>query len=140
MKPIVLVNSKKFLEQLGDVSASLKVNKNIFTHHVPSDPTKDFILLVPQNYSFLTVQAHSISGTTDIFYTASDIKLANIPDLPADGETQEKFITADWMLSDLLTGIPAGETKMESIEHLVTAVKIVTTGEARIVLSIKDSI
>lgn len=140
MKPIVLLNSKKFLTELGNTAVSLKVNKNIFTHVVEADTEKEFVLLVPQNYSFLTMQVHTMSGTTDTFYTASDIKLANMPELPSDGDVQAKFINADWMLSDVLQGVAADETKMESTEHLVTAIKFVTTGKARIVLAIKDSI
>lgn len=129
MAALNLLNySKNFFE---NTRSDLRVNKNIYTAIVDK-ADMDNVFLVPQNYSFITVQIHSLEGISHVDYTASDIKL--IPN------EDESTLLADWMPSYSLKDVATSETKIEGVEHMVTAVRIRTNGKCRAVLVVKDSI
>lgn len=117
----------------GDPKPDIKVNKNMYTAIVREEADIDHVFIIPQKYDFITVQVHTLEGESTVDYTASDIQV-----FPAPNGSTDTCIKADWMSSDIIKDVALGETKIEGVEFMVTAVRVRTTGKCRAVVTVKD--
>lgn len=107
----------------------MNVHKGRYEFIVTSDDPQVFLL--PQNFSFVSVQAIAIDGNIEVGYTLDNLGSVTDGKVNVDGTH-----FCDWKYGTL----SAGESQIDFFEHSMTAVLFTTTGKAKGIVIIKDGL
>lgn len=117
-----------------DTRVDFNIHKGRFEYIIES--VNGALFVFPQQFSFVSVQLTALEGTANLSYTLDSLGSAKLTGGNIDALDYDNLNLVEWRHGQL----NAGQTQIDFFENPMSACAIQTTGKAKLVVLIKDSL
>lgn len=117
-----------------DTRVDFNIHKSRFEYII--ELANDAVFVFPQQFSFVSVQLTALEGTANLSYTLDSLGSAKLTGGNTDALDYDNLNLVEWRHGQL----NAGQTQIDFFENPLSACVIQTTGKAKLVVLIKDSL
>lgn len=117
-----------------DTRVDFNVHKSRFEYIIES--VNGGLFVFPQQFSFVSIQLTALEGTAELSYTLDSLGKAKLTGGNVDSIDYDNLNLVEWKHGQL----NQGQTQIDFFENPMSACVIKTTGKAKLVVLIKDSL
>lgn len=117
-----------------DTRVDFNIHKSRFEYIIESVNSGLFVF--PQQFTFISVQLTALDGTANLSYTLDSLGSAKLTGGNVDALDYDNLNLVEWRHGQL----NAGQTQIDFFENPLSACVVQTTGKAKLVVLIKDSL